>query len=197
MLSERQQDTYRFICDYITEQGRAPLLSEIAVALGISSKGVAHRYVQALADAGMICLLPGRHRGIELAGNNDRPVLPLLGRIAAGQPIEAIPGRDEINLAEFFMGPDRFVLKVQGDSMIEAGILNGDMVIVERCDRADDGNIVVALIDDSEATLKRLRNNRDGSVTLIPENSALPPMIYPAERVRIQGIVVGQMRNYR
>lgn len=196
MLSERQQDTYRFIRDYIAEQGRAPLLSEIAMALGINSKGVAHRYVQALADAGLIRLLPGRHRGIELTGNDDRPVLPLLGRIAAGQPIEAIPGRDEINLAEFFMAPNRFVLKVQGDSMIEAGILDGDMVIVERREHADNGAIVVALIDDNEATLKRLRNNRDGSVTLIPENSALPPMIYPAERVRIQGIVVGQMRSY-
>jgi repressor LexA len=196
MLSKRQQDTYRFICDYIAEQGRAPLLSEIAMALGINSKGVAHRYVQALADAGLIRLLPGRHRGIELTGNDDRPVLPLLGRIAAGQPIEAIPGRDEINLAEFFMAPNRFVLKVQGDSMIEAGILDGDMVIVERREHADNGAIVVALIDDNEATLKRLRNNRDGSVTLIPENSALPPMIYPAERVRIQGIVVGQMRSY-
>lgn len=196
MLSDRQNDTYRFICDYIAEQGRAPLLSEIAVGLGINSKGVAHRYVQALADAGLLRLLPGRHRGIELIEDDNTPVLPLLGRIAAGQPIEAIPGQDEINLAEFFMGPDRFVLKVRGDSMIEAGILEGDMVIVEQRDRASNGDIVVALIDNSEATLKRFRNNRDGSITLIPENSALPPMIYPAERVKIQGIVVGQMRSY-
>lgn len=196
MLSERQRDTYLFIRDYITEHGQAPLLSEIAIGLGIRSKGVAHRYVQALAEEGVIRLLPGRHRGIEMVEADNGSVLPLLGRIAAGQPIEAIPGQDEINLAEFFMGPDRFILKVQGDSMIEAGILDGDMVIVEQRDRADDGSIVVALIDNGEVTLKRLKNNRDGSVTLKPENSALAPMIYPAERVRIQGVVIGQMRSY-
>lgn len=197
MLSARQQDTYLFIREYIARHGRAPLLEEIAGGLGIRSRGVVHRYVQALAEEGMITLLPGRHRGIQL---NDvelpQPTLPLLGKIAAGRPIEAIQGEDEINLADFFMGPNRFVLKVQGDSMIEAGILDGDMVVVERCQQAADGNIVVALIDGEGATLKRLQNHRDGTVTLHPANSTLPPLRYSAERVSIQGRLVGQLRSY-
>ena len=123
--------------------------------------------------------------------------LPLLGRIAAGQPIEAIPGEEEINLSEFFVNHNRFVLRVAGDSMIEDGILDGDMVVVEKRDTADNGEIVVALIDGAEATLKRLHKNRDGTVTLRPANSRMPPMRYSAVRVRIQGVVVGQFRSYR
>lgn len=197
MLSDRQQDTYHFIRDYLIRHGRAPLLSEIAEGLGIRSKGVIHRYVQALADEGLITLQPGRHRGITLTDEQaSQPTLPLLGRIAAGQPIEAIPGQDEVNLAEFFMGPNRFLLKVQGDSMIEAGILDGDMVVIERCDRADDGQVVVALIDGEDATLKRLQNNRDGSITLHPANSRLSPLHYEAARVAIQGRLIGQLRSY-
>ncbi len=198
-LSERQLETYRIIRDHFVHHGRAPLLSEIAEALGIVSKGVVHRHVQALAEAGLIELLPGRHRGIRLTDEAPQPTpctLPLLGRIAAGRPIEAIPGEEQLDLTQFFVGPGRYVLKVQGDSMVEAGILDGDMVIVRQSDRADDGAIVVALIDDNEATLKRLRRNKDGSVTLIPANSALSPMTYPASRVRIQGVLVGQMRSY-
>lgn len=196
MLSERQQDTYRFIRDYIARHGRAPLLQEIAAGLGISSRGVVHRYVQALEEAGVIELLPGRHRGIRLRDAETENTLPLLGRIAAGRPIEAIAGQDEINLADFFLGDNRFVLQVRGDSMIEAGILDGDMVVVERCEQAADGDIVVALIDREEATLKRLQKNSDGSITLHPANSAMKPMRYSAERVTIQGRLVGQMRRY-
>jgi len=197
MLSTRQQDTYLFIREYITRHSRAPLLDEIALGLGIRSRGVVHRYVQALAEEGLITLLPGRHRGIQLTDEaQSQPTLPLLGKIAAGRPIEAIQGQDDVNLAEFFMGPNRFLLKVQGDSMIEAGILDGDMVVVERCEQAADGDIVVALIDGEEATLKRLQNNLDGSVTLHPANSALAPLRYPAARVSIQGRLVGQLRSY-
>ncbi|OGI41010.1 MAG: repressor LexA [Candidatus Muproteobacteria bacterium RBG_16_64_10] len=123
--------------------------------------------------------------------------LPLLGRIAAGQPIEAIEGQDEIDLSEFFVNRNRFVLKVQGDSMIEDGILDGDMVIVEKRDTADNGAIVVALVDGLEATLKRLQKNRDDSVTLRPANPAMAPIRLAAARVRIQGVVVGQFRSYR
>jgi repressor LexA len=198
MLSTRQQDTYRFIRDYIIRHGQAPLLTEVAEGLGISSKGVVHRHVQALAEAGLIELHPGRHRGISLADRQAaQPTLPLLGKIAAGRPIEAISGQDEVNLADFFLGAERFLLKVQGDSMIEAGILDGDMVVVQRCQRADDGSIVVALIDNEEATLKRLQSHRDGSVTLHPANSSLSPIRYPASRISIQGKIVGQLRSYQ
>ena len=203
MLTPRLQDTLRFIRDYFTQHGYAPLLTEIALGIGIQSKGVVHRYLQDLNRTGYIELLSGKHRGIRLIESEHLHnkegglTLPLLGRIAAGQPIEAIPNHDQIDLAEFFIGENRFVLKVQGESMIEAGILDGDMVVVEQCNHASDGDIVVALIDQEEATLKTLCHNGDGSVMLIPANSQMPPMIYPAERVAIQGVVVGQLRSYK
>jgi len=204
MLSTRQKDTFEFIRDYIAEFDQGPLLTEIAQGLGIQSKGVVHRYVQALAVEGLIELLPGRHRGIRLQ-QDDEPdlpsgkpsILPFLGRIAAGKPIEAIPGADTVDLSEFFMGPDRFVLKVQGDSMIDAGILDGDMVVIEQCSSANDGEIVVALIDNDEATLKYLHHDKDGEILLIPANTAMSAMHYNADRIAIQGVLVGQMRNYR
>ena len=202
MLTDRQSQVYDFICAYVRHHGSAPKLREIASHLGISSRGSVHRYVQAIADAGLVSIQPERARGIRLretvaSGRSAAGVLPLLGRIAAGLPIEAIAGQDEIDLSEFFMGPNRFVLRVQGDSMIEAGILPDDMVIEESRDSARDGEIVVALIDATEATLKRLRRNSDGSITLQPANASLAPMRYSASRVRIQGVVVGQFRSYR
>ena len=200
MLTTREQDTWDFIRRYFQRHGRAPLLNEIALGLGIQSKGVVHRYVQSLAAAGAIRLIPGRHRGIELLDSNDSlppRILPLLGKIAAGRPIEAIPDHNEIDLSEFFVAPNRFVLKVQGDSMIEAGILDNDMVVVEHTQRANNDDIVVALIDGEEATLKRLRHQPKGCVTLYPANATMQPMVYSAERVQIQGVVVGQMRSYR
>jgi repressor LexA len=131
-----------------------------------------------------------------MGGRESVLALPLAGRIAAGQPIEAIEGQEEISLADFFLGPGRFALRVTGDSMVEAGILDGDTVIIKACQTAEEEAIVVALIDGEEATLKRLKRERDGSITLLPENRALKPMHYPAERVAIQGVVVGQMRRY-
>ena len=199
MLTDRQSQVYDFIRAYVRRHGAAPKLREIAAHLGISSRGSVHRYLQAIADAGLITVEAERARGIRLveAGQPSGGTLPLLGRIAAGQPIEAIPGQDEIDLSGFFMGPNRFVLRVQGDSMIEAGILPDDMVIVESRNSARDGEMVVALIDGTEATLKHLRNNRDGSITLFPANAALAPLRYSAQRVAIQGVVVGQFRSYR
>ncbi len=200
MLSTRQKDTFQFICDYIAKHDQGPLLTEIAQGLGIQSKGVVHRYVQALAVEGLIDLLPGRHRGIRLHQANESGLpsnLPFLGRIAAGKPIEAIPGADTVDLSEFFMGPDRFVLKVQGDSMVDAGILDGDMVVIEQSSSASDGDIVVALIDNDEATLKYLHHDKDGDILLIPANTAMSAMHFSPERVAIQGVLVGQMRNYR
>ncbi|MBI3775905.1 MAG: transcriptional repressor LexA [Gammaproteobacteria bacterium] len=198
MLTRRQQQALEFIRAYIARHAHAPSLAEIAAGMGVASVSLAHRYTQALADAGHIKLRPGRKRAIEVA-EQKRPahILPLIGKIAAGQPIEALPGADEIDLSVFFTGPGRFVLRVQGDSMVEDGILDGDMVIVEKRATANNGEIVVALIDGNDATLKRFHLNRDGSVTLRPANAALPPLRYSAKRVQIQGVVVGQMRSYR
>ncbi len=122
--------------------------------------------------------------------------IPLLGRIAAGQPIEAIDRQDHLNLAEFLIGPDRYALRVSGDSMIDAGILDGDTVILRKTDQVRSGDIVVALIDSQEATLKRLGQCTDGMVELIPENKSMQTMHYSTERISFQGVLVGQLRSY-
>lgn len=195
MLTRKQQLSYQFICDYIVENGYSPSLEEISQALGTRSKTSAFNYVRELEAAGLIRLANGRKRNIELVEQN-RTTLPLVGKIAAGQPIEAIEDQDHIDLSQFFMGSHRFILKVEGDSMIEAGIMNGDMVIVKQQQPAQNGDIVVALIDQNEATLKYIQYNKDGSITLKPANHALPTMHYSADRVQVQGVVVGQMRSY-
>lgn len=198
MPTPSQHRTLEFIRRYMARQGYSPSLAEIAEGLGLRSKGAMHRQVQALAEAGHLRLLPGRKRGIQLLDTSEHTSgsLPLLGRIAAGCPIEAIPDQDTLNLSEFLLGPNRFALRVQGDSMIDAGILDGDTVIIRRGETANDGDIVVALIDDEEATLKRLHHCPDGHIELLPENASLRPLRYAAKRVRIQGVLVGQLRTY-
>jgi repressor LexA len=198
MPTDREREVYDFVRAYTRRHGVAPKLKEIAAHLGIASRGVVHRYLRSLEEAGLIVIEPDVARGIRMAAKSTRRVtLPVLGRIAAGLPIEAIPDETEIDLSEFFMGPNRFVLRVAGESMIEAGILNDDMVIVESRATARNGEIVVALIDREEATLKYFQRNADGSITLRPANRTMAPLRFAAERVTVQGVVVGQMRSYR
>ncbi len=198
-LTDKQQLTLDFIQRYIAIHTVAPKLQEIAEGIGISSRGVAHRYVQALIDSGFITMHSGKHRGIRLrrpSTHNIESVLPLLGKIAAGKPIEAIPGEDQIDLRDFF-GHNNFAVRVQGDSMIEAGIMDGDTVIIEFRETADDGDIVVALIDENETTLKRFkRSNKGRYIKLIPANKDMEEMVYEASRIRIQGVLIGQLRKY-
>lgn len=198
MLTDREREVYDFVRAYTRRHGVPPKLREIGAHLGVASRGTVHRYLRAIEGAGLIAITPERARGVRLVSKAEaRTVLPVLGRIAAGLPIEAIPDETEIDLSEFFMGPNRFVLRVDGESMIEAGILHGDMVIVESRNSARNGEMVVALIDNQEATLKTFLRNPDGSITLRPANRSMTPMRFTAERVTIQGIVVGQMRSYR
>ena len=198
-LTDKQRLTLDFIERYIARHTLPPKLQEIAEGIGIRSRGVAHRYVQALADTGFIELDSGKHRGIKLLKTNpfrSESVLPLLGKIAAGKPIEAIPGEDQIDLQDFF-GHNNFAVRVQGDSMIEAGIMDGDTVIIEFRETANDGDIVVALIDEAETTLKRFkRSHRGRYIKLIPANKDMEEMVYEASRVRIQGVLIGQLRKY-
>ena len=197
MLSDRQRQIYQFLREHIRRHGVAPKLREIGEHVGINSRGTVHRHIKALEQAGLIRIDPDRVRGIELTeeGESDSG-LPLLGKIAAGCPIEAIAGQERIDLGGFFMGDGRYVLRVQGDSMMDDGILDGDMVVVKAAETANDGEIVVALVDQQEATLKRIYRNNDGTVTLQPANSTMSPMRYQGERVAIQGVIVGQFRAY-
>lgn len=197
MLTQLEEKILQFITHYIAQHGHAPTLAEIGAGLSIRSKGTVHRYVESLIDKGHLHRTGRSWRGIRLTGENTRrlTILPLAGRIAAGKPIEAVPDQKEINFSELLLGPDRYALQVRGDSMIDAGILDGDLVVVRHANTAENGDIVVALIDGEEATLKRLRKH-GSRVELIPANRHLASMIYPAERVMIQGIVVGQVRLY-
>ena len=202
MLTSSEKKTLKFIQKYCIEKGYSPTLTEIAKGIGIKSKGVIHRYIKTLESLNLISISSHRKRGIVLnleayENQSVAPIIPLLGRIAAGQPIEAIEGREEINLADFIMNPDRFALQVSGDSMIEAGILDGDTVIIKHQNTAENGDIIVALIDGLEATLKRLKKLPDGMILLIPENKLMEGLIYEAKRIQIQGVVVGQLRSYQ
>lgn len=198
MLTQLEQRILEFIRGYIGQHGQGPTLTEIGAAMEIKSKGTVHRYVQALTDKGALERVERGWRGIRLANESQlhSTTLPLAGRIAAGHPIEAIPGQDQLDLGELFVSDNRFALQVKGDSMIDIGILDGDWVIIEQCHTARDGDIVVALIDEQDATLKRFKHLHDGQILLIPENTALSPMQYAPERVRIQGVLVGQLRHY-
>ena len=199
ILTDNQRTVLKFIQQYIARNGISPKLQESAEGIGISSRGVAHRYVQALVDTGFLAIDRGKHRGIRLLKENpqqQKNTLPLLGKIAAGKPIEAIAGEDEINLTDFF-GQNNFAVRVQGDSMIDAGIFDGDVVVIEFRETANNGDIVVALIDEQEATLKRFKKIHQGKfIQLIPENKDMEIMEYEAKRVRIQGVLVGQLRKY-
>lgn len=201
MLTDLEKKILDYVQHYIESEEKSPTLTEIGAAMGMSSKGTVHRYVNSLIEKGHLQKGGSGWRGLQLVDDSlssepSEGELPLLGKIAAGQPIEAIEGQETIDVSSLLVAPGRFVLKVQGESMIEAGIMDGDWVVIESCATARDGEIVVALVDNEEATLKRLRRGADGSVELIPENSEMETMIYEGDRVQVQGVLVGVMRTY-
>ncbi len=195
MLTKREQDTFDFITNYFAKQRKAPLLTEIAEGLGIQSKGVVHRYVSALQEKGYIVRNP-KTRGIELIDHPHVNGLPFLGRIAAGKAIEAIEDKQSVDFSHLFNGPNRYVLEVKGQSMVDEGIRSGDMVVIEHASTAYSNQIVVVLIDEQDVTLKRIQFPRKGIVRLIPANKTMQAKEYPAKRVTIQGVLVGQVRTY-
>jgi len=199
MLTTQEQNTLQFIRHYLAQYGYAPKFKEIGLAIGVNSQGTVHRYVQSLEEKGYIDRAKGNARGMSLVELPlvSPPTIPLVGKIAAGLPIEAIEDNQELNLADMFIGPDLFALRVSGDSMMDAGILDNDYVIIKKQPVAHDGDIVVAMIDKVEATLKRFKRKSQWEVELIPENADMETMVYTADRVNIHGILVGQLRSYR
>lgn len=193
MLTMSQKRIWDFIQDYVSKFSHSPSISEITFGLGLKSRSAVHRSVQAIAEAGYIRLVPNKRRNIEVLDEEEFK-LPIIGKIAAGQPIEAIENRETINLNSLFIGKNRYLLQVTGDSMIGDNICDGDYIVCEQCDTARDGTIVVALIDHQEATLKRIFRNPNGMVTLMPSNPLLSPMVYPADRVTVQGMLIGLFR---
>ncbi len=196
MLTLKQQEVLEFIKKFLKKHNYAPTVMELADGIGVKSKGVVHRYLQALNDQEYIELIPNRHRNIRLVEppEGTSSMIPLLGKIAAGQPIEAIPNQEELDVSAVFLGADRYALRVQGDSMIDDGIFDGDYVICRHSHTANNGDIVVALVDQEQATLKRFHHNHDQTVTLTPANARFSPMVYESRRVIIQGIFVGLIR---
>ncbi len=195
-LTPRQQNILDFIRARVRERGFPPTVREIGEEFGIRSTNGVHGFLRALEKKGAINRDRGLARSIEVldpdTGELDRPgVLPLAGRIAAGRPIEAIEQQDTLDVPSLFEGSGRFALQVRGDSMIDAGILEGDYVIVEKRNTARNGEIVVALLADGEATLKRFYKDAD-RVRLVAENPRYAPIV--ARDVALQGVVVGLVR---
>ena len=198
MLTKRQKQALDFIKAFIKKHDYAPSLEEVKKYLGLSSVSTAHFHVQALQQKGFLRKDDNRPRTIEISKNGGTSVreIQLAGTIAAGQPIEAIEGHDTIQVPALLV-PDKgrkyFALKVKGDSLIEDGILDGDVVIAEQTNVAKDGDLVVALTENSEATLKYFYKEKT-RIRLEPRNRALKPFFVKA--CTIQGRFVSLLRGY-
>jgi repressor LexA len=220
MLTKKQHELLLFIHKRLSEDGVSPSFDEMKDALQLASKSGVHRLVSALEERGFIRRLAHRARALEVLKMPDSAApkssgnvveadfrrgreseagidVPVLGRIAAGVPIEAIQHEvDRLSVpAGMISGGEHFALEVRGDSMIDAGILEGDLVIIKRADTADTGDIVVALVHDQEATLKKLRK-KGGSIALEAANPAYETRIFGPGEVKVQGRLVGLIRQY-
>jgi repressor LexA len=204
-ITRRQRELYDFLSRFVSEKGYSPSYEEIRDAMGLNSLATVHKHVTNLEKKGLLTrdynrsrsidLLPPRGKLKQSMAVNTGVVLPLLGRIAAGRPIEAVENPETISLADFVRSKDVFVLEVRGESMQDEAILSGDYVLVEKTKTAHNGDIVVALVDGSDATLKRFF--RDGeNIRLQPSNATMKPIIVPAAKVEIQGRVIGVLRKY-
>ncbi|MGR9115813.1 MAG: transcriptional repressor LexA [Gammaproteobacteria bacterium] len=203
-LTRRQREIFDFLRNNYENFAYPPTLEELCSALGMASRGSLYKHITALIEAGLVEPFNGNKQGgIRLTSQAQRDFsacehsLPFVGRIAAGKPIEALENINYMAVPEMLKSDKPcFVLQIQGDSMIEAGIFDGDWVVVEQRNHARNGEIVVALIDKSEATLKYIEQTPE-KVFLIPANSKMTAMTYLPEQVEIQGVLVGQMRSYR
>jgi repressor LexA len=197
--TRRQKEILEALRSFLREHGRPPTLLELARRCGLSAPSAVHKHLTLLEERGLVRRRRGRRRGIEvLPGAARAPGVeaPLLGTIAAGRPIEAVTEERSIGLPrDLARGRRTYVLRVRGDSMIDEQIRDGDYVVVEERAAARDGEVVVALIDGREATLKVLRRER-GRVRLQPANPALKPLRLRPGAVRVQGVVTGLLRKY-
>lgn len=198
-LTERQRDVLQFIEDRIDHDGVAPTLQEIADAFGFRSTASAQKHVAHLERKGFLERRKHQKRGLVLASSDTAPSavdLPLYGVVAAGSPIESLADDERVSVpADFLRSGDHYVLVVRGESMIEDGVHDGDLVVVQRTRTAADGEMVVALVS-GEVTLKRIFRDNPSTVRLQPANPAVPVILVPADEVEIQGSVVGLLRRY-
>jgi repressor LexA len=199
-LTKRQKQLVDYLEHYIGEHGYAPTLAEVGQYFGLSSLATVHKHLKNLEGKGFIRRTHNHSRALEIAGKSGGAgvrEISLLGQVAAGLPIEAIDGTDTITVpAEFVNRDSTFCLRVKGQSMIDEGIRDGDYIIVESRDEANQGETVVALIG-GEATVKRFYRESDGRVRLQPANPTMEPIYVEDESLQIRGVVVGLMRHYR
>jgi repressor LexA len=205
-ITKRQRQVYDFLQEFMQKNGYSPSFEEIGEGLGLSSLATVHKHITNLEKKGLLKREYNRSRSIDVLpvrGLFKRQVqkappelaLPLMGRIAAGQPIEAMENPETISLGDITRSKDVFVLQVKGESMRDEHIVDGDYVLVEKAATVRDGEIAVALVDGSDATLKRLY--REGTtIRLQPSNATMKPIMVPAKAVHVQGRVIGVLRKY-
>ncbi len=204
-LTKRQRQVYDFIAQFVQEKGYSPSFEEIGEGMSLNSLATVHKHVSNLETKGLLKRDYNRSRSIDLLpikgklkqemGVSTELRLPLMGRIAAGMPIEAMETPETISLADFVRSKEVFVLQVRGDSMQDEHIVDGDYVLIEKTKTAHNGEIVAALVDGSDSTLKRFYKEGD-KIRLQPSNAAMKPIIVPAIDVQLQGRVIGVLRKY-
>jgi repressor LexA len=205
-LTKRQKEVLDFLVSFETKHGYAPSFEEIGKGMKLTSLATVHKHITTLEKKGFIRRGYNQSRSIEILqlpkSVKDQVVerrvqeLPMVGRIAAGRPLEAVEERETISLGDFARGANSFVLQVKGNSMIEDHILDGDYVVCEQTQVANAGDIVVALVNGEDATLKRFYREGAGKVRLQPANSEMAPIILPASDVKIQGRLISVLRKY-
>jgi repressor LexA len=205
-LTRRQKEVLDFIWHFVQKNGYSPSFHEIAEGLKLASLATVHKHISALQKKEYLQRSFNQSRSLELSPKYVESItkqppagayeVVLAGRIAAGSPVEAFAQNDSLSFADFLGDKDTFALQVRGDSMIEDHIVSGDYVLVARTQRAKDGDVVVALVDGAESTLKRFYREAGGNVRLQPANSGMKPIVVPAESVQIQGRVLAVLRKY-
>jgi len=212
-LTRRQKEVLDFIASFVRENGYSPSYDEIARGLSLASLATVHKHIQALETKHYLKRGFNQSRSIEIGSRyfDDQqmyaktpkvapaamaPVIPLVGRIAAGAPVEAVAGEASLEFSDFAGDTDTYALEVRGDSMIEDHICSGDYVLIKRTQEVRDGDIVVALVKGSETTLKRYFKEPGGLVRLQPANSSMSPIIVQAEDLEIQGKLLAVLRKY-
>lgn len=205
-LTKRQKEVVDFIAGFLEENGYSPSYEEIARGLNLASLATVHKHISSLESKNYLKRGFNQSRSLELGPKyvhdhrRQRPAtveVPLLGRIAAGMPVESVEQRLSLNLADFAGNPDTFALEVRGDSMIDDHICDGDLILLDRPAQVRDGDIVVALVRGAETTLKRFYSEPGGQVRLQPANAALQPIVVPAGDVQIQGRLLAVLRKYK
>ena len=206
-LTKRQRQVYDFIAEFVQSKGYSPSFEEIGDGLGLSSLATVHKHVSNLEKKGLLKRDYNRSRSIDVLAPRGKMKqemtmaaaagvsLPLMGRIAAGRPLEAVENPETISLGDFTRSRDVYVLQVTGQSMQDDHIVDGDYVLVEKANTARDGEIVVALVEGMETTLKRLYREGD-KVRLQPANAEMQPIVVAAKAVQVQGRVIGVLRKY-